>query len=141
MHHQPLPQQCKFCSCYSICHGFCSQVPRISKSLIFLGKDLPITCVFICFLRLERVHIARRDGLAKTAGAIASVGGATTITLFKGLPLQPKKKRPSSFAPEADTRQHSRKRGRGRGNCRIGHGVVYTCLDTAYDGLVGWFFR
>jgi hypothetical protein len=43
---------------------------------------------FICFCtRLEETNIARRDGLAKVVGTIASVGGATIITLYKGPPL------------------------------------------------------
>lgn len=37
--------------------------------------------------RLEEANIARRDGLAKVLGTIASVGGATVITLYKGPPL------------------------------------------------------
>lgn len=42
----------------------------------------------ICFsTRLEETNIARRDGLAKVVGTIASVGGATIITLYKGPPL------------------------------------------------------
>jgi len=42
----------------------------------------------ICWnLRLEKVSIARRDGLAKVIGTLASVGGATVITLYKGPPL------------------------------------------------------
>lgn len=37
--------------------------------------------------RLEKINIMRRDGLAKILGTIASVGGATIITLYKGPPL------------------------------------------------------
>ena len=37
--------------------------------------------------RIEKVNILRRDGLAKILGTIASVGGATIITLYKGPPL------------------------------------------------------
>ncbi|KAI3910472.1 hypothetical protein MKX01_034866 [Papaver californicum] len=43
-----------------------------------------ITFVMAAALRLENVSIARRDGIAKTLGTIASVGGAMVITLYKG---------------------------------------------------------
>lgn len=46
-----------------------------------------ITFVMASALGLERVNIARRDGLAKILGTMASVGGATIITLYKGPPL------------------------------------------------------
>ncbi|XP_021736269.1 WAT1-related protein At3g18200-like [Chenopodium quinoa] len=46
-----------------------------------------ITFVLATFLRLEEVNIFRRHGLAKVVGTIASVGGATIITLYKGFPL------------------------------------------------------
>lgn len=39
------------------------------------------------YFRLEQVNIARRDGLAKVVGTIASIAGATVITLYKGPPL------------------------------------------------------
>lgn len=34
--------------------------------------------------RYESVHLNRRDGLAKVLGVLASVGGASVITLYKG---------------------------------------------------------
>ncbi|KAJ9189367.1 hypothetical protein P3X46_000672 [Hevea brasiliensis] len=46
-----------------------------------------ITFVMASALGLEQVNIARRDGLAKVVGTIASVVGATVITLYKGPPL------------------------------------------------------
>ncbi|KAF7819930.1 WAT1-related protein [Senna tora] len=46
-----------------------------------------ITFVMASALRLEELNIARRDGLAKVLGTIASVGGASVITLYKGPPL------------------------------------------------------
>ncbi|XP_016467683.1 WAT1-related protein At3g18200 isoform X2 [Nicotiana tabacum] len=46
-----------------------------------------ITFVMASVLRLEEVHIKRRDGMAKILGTIASIGGATIITLYKGPPL------------------------------------------------------
>ncbi|PHU24269.1 Protein WALLS ARE THIN 1 [Capsicum chinense] len=46
-----------------------------------------ITFIMAAILRLERVHFMRRDGIAKILGTIASVGGATVITLYKGPPL------------------------------------------------------
>nr|GEW62605.1 WAT1-related protein At3g18200 [Tanacetum cinerariifolium] len=46
-----------------------------------------ITFLMASALRLEKVNIARRDGLAKVIGTLASVGGAMVITLYKGPPL------------------------------------------------------
>ncbi|KAK3406054.1 hypothetical protein EUGRSUZ_K02243 [Eucalyptus grandis] len=62
-----------------------------------------ITFVMASALRLEQVHIARRDGLAKVVGTIASVGGATTITLYKGLPLLHQKLTQGNIAEEDTT--------------------------------------
>ncbi|KAJ6874996.1 hypothetical protein NC652_034652 [Populus alba x Populus x berolinensis] len=42
---------------------------------------------FLALLGLEKVNISRRDGLAKVLGTIASIGGASVITLYKGPPL------------------------------------------------------
>ncbi|XP_027359450.1 WAT1-related protein At3g18200 [Abrus precatorius] len=53
-----------------------------------LQNSVPaITFVLALALRLEEAKITRRDGLAKVLGTIASVGGATIITLYKGPPL------------------------------------------------------
>ncbi|KAK6921247.1 EamA domain [Dillenia turbinata] len=46
-----------------------------------------ITFVMAAALGLEQVNILRRDGLAKVLGTIATIGGATIITLYKGVPL------------------------------------------------------
>ncbi|PQQ00331.1 hypothetical protein Pyn_18546 [Prunus yedoensis var. nudiflora] len=46
-----------------------------------------ITFLMALALRLEHTNITRKDGLAKVMGTIASVGGATIITLYKSLPL------------------------------------------------------
>ncbi|KAJ4838972.1 hypothetical protein Tsubulata_017376 [Turnera subulata] len=46
-----------------------------------------ITFIMASLLGLEKVSIARIHGLAKIVGTIASVGGATVITLYKGPPL------------------------------------------------------
>ncbi|TXG51402.1 hypothetical protein EZV62_023926 [Acer yangbiense] len=46
-----------------------------------------ITFIMASALRLEQVNFRRRDGLAKVVGTVASVGGATIITLYKGPPL------------------------------------------------------
>ncbi|KAJ8622930.1 hypothetical protein MRB53_031459 [Persea americana] len=48
-----------------------------------------ITFAMAAALRLEQVNIMRKDGLAKVSGTIASIGGATIITLYKGVPLSP----------------------------------------------------
>ncbi|MED6216624.1 hypothetical protein PIB30_009514 [Stylosanthes scabra] len=46
-----------------------------------------ITFILALTLRLEKVNMTRKNGLAKVIGTIASVGGATIITLYKGPPL------------------------------------------------------
>ncbi|KAM0845818.1 hypothetical protein ACQ4PT_056107 [Festuca glaucescens] len=46
-----------------------------------------ITFVLAAVLRLEQVDLGRRHGIAKVVGTVVSVGGATVITLYKGLPL------------------------------------------------------
>ncbi|KAF4391698.1 WAT1-related protein At3g18200 [Cannabis sativa] len=46
-----------------------------------------ITFVMASAVRIEKINIARRDGLAKILGTVASIGGATVITLYKGPPL------------------------------------------------------
>ncbi|KAF3785387.1 Auxin-induced protein 5NG4 [Nymphaea thermarum] len=46
-----------------------------------------ITFALAASLKLEKVNILRRDGVAKVVGTIACVGGATIITLYKGPPL------------------------------------------------------
>eukprot|EP01018_Ginkgo_biloba_P014090 Gb_29218 [translate_table: standard] len=42
-----------------------------------------ITFLMAAALRLEEIHMKRRDGLAKIVGTIACVGGASIITLYK----------------------------------------------------------
>ncbi|KAL6847766.1 hypothetical protein ACP4OV_021894 [Aristida adscensionis] len=46
-----------------------------------------ITFAMAAVLRLEQVDLGRRHGLAKVVGTVVSIGGATVITLYKGLPL------------------------------------------------------
>ncbi|KQK02427.1 WAT1-related protein At3g18200 [Brachypodium distachyon] len=46
-----------------------------------------ITFVMAAVLRLEQVDLGRRHGVAKVVGTVVSVGGATVITLYKGIPL------------------------------------------------------
>ncbi|KAF3332701.1 auxin-induced protein 5NG4-like protein [Carex littledalei] len=46
-----------------------------------------ITFALAAALRLEEVDISKVYGVAKVIGTIVSMGGATTITLYKGLPL------------------------------------------------------
>ncbi|XP_074572412.1 protein WALLS ARE THIN 1-like [Curcuma longa] len=43
-----------------------------------------ITFAMAAALRIEKVQLNRRDGIAKLAGTLACVGGATVITLYKG---------------------------------------------------------
>ncbi|CAN6231517.1 unnamed protein product [Urochloa humidicola] len=46
-----------------------------------------ITFVLAACLRLEQVNISKRYGMAKVIGTVVSIGGATVITLYKGMPL------------------------------------------------------
>ncbi|CAN7097782.1 unnamed protein product [Brassica rapa subsp. narinosa] len=46
-----------------------------------------ITFIMACTLRIERINLVRRHGVAKVLGTIVSIGGATTITLYRGFPL------------------------------------------------------
>ncbi|XP_072984806.1 auxin-induced protein 5NG4-like [Typha latifolia] len=46
-----------------------------------------ITFAMAASLRVEQVNINKRFGLAKVIGTVVSIGGATVITLYKGLPL------------------------------------------------------
>ncbi|CAN6201576.1 unnamed protein product [Urochloa humidicola] len=46
-----------------------------------------ITFVMAAALRIEQVNIKSRDGLAKIVGTMATIAGATIITLYKGAPL------------------------------------------------------
>ncbi|XP_031482293.1 protein WALLS ARE THIN 1-like [Nymphaea colorata] len=43
-----------------------------------------ITFLMAALLRLEKVHLNRKDGIAKVAGTLLCVGGASIITLYKG---------------------------------------------------------
>ncbi|CAA7390688.1 unnamed protein product [Spirodela intermedia] len=43
-----------------------------------------ITFLMAAILRIEKVRLNRRDGIAKVLGTLACVGGASVITLFKG---------------------------------------------------------
>ncbi|XP_010549098.1 PREDICTED: WAT1-related protein At3g18200 [Tarenaya hassleriana] len=46
-----------------------------------------ITFIMACALRLEEINLARRDGVAKVLGTVVSIGGATIITLYRGIPI------------------------------------------------------
>ncbi|KAL5212277.1 hypothetical protein ABZP36_023124 [Zizania latifolia] len=46
-----------------------------------------ITFALAACLRLEDVNINKRHGMAKVIGTVVSIGGATVITLYKGIPL------------------------------------------------------
>eukprot|EP01018_Ginkgo_biloba_P010924 Gb_12953 [translate_table: standard] len=59
-----------------------------------------ITFIMAAALRLEQVHIKRRDGVAKIVGTIACVGGATIITLYKGPPIN------SLWEPSLNVNRH-----------------------------------
>ncbi|CAD5185924.1 auxin-induced protein 5NG4-like isoform X1 [Musa acuminata AAA Group] len=46
-----------------------------------------ITFAMAAALRLEQINVNSRYGVAKVVGTVASIGGATIITLYKGPPL------------------------------------------------------
>ncbi|KAJ3692403.1 hypothetical protein LUZ60_012753 [Juncus effusus] len=46
-----------------------------------------ITFALAAALRLEQVNVNKIYGIAKVIGTVVSIGGATTITFYKGLPL------------------------------------------------------
>lgn len=46
-----------------------------------------ITFALAACLRLEQVNINKRHGMAKVIGTVVSIGGASIITLYKGMPL------------------------------------------------------
>ncbi|KAH6822246.1 nodulin MtN21 /EamA-like transporter family protein [Perilla frutescens var. hirtella] len=46
-----------------------------------------LTFIMASALRIEEVNVVRMDGLAKILGTLASIGGATVITLYKGNPI------------------------------------------------------
>ncbi|KAL6899075.1 hypothetical protein ACP4OV_005733 [Aristida adscensionis] len=46
-----------------------------------------ITFALAACIRLEHVNINKRYGIAKVIGTVVSIGGATIITLYKGMPL------------------------------------------------------
>ncbi|KAE8674013.1 Auxin-induced protein 5NG4 [Hibiscus syriacus] len=43
-----------------------------------------VTFIMAALLRMEQVHLNRKDGIAKVFGTLASVAGALVITLYKG---------------------------------------------------------
>ncbi|KAK8663964.1 hypothetical protein V6N13_083769 [Hibiscus sabdariffa] len=43
-----------------------------------------VTFIMAALLRMEQVHLNRKDGIAKVIGTLASVAGALVITLYKG---------------------------------------------------------
>ncbi|XP_075655861.1 protein WALLS ARE THIN 1-like [Castanea sativa] len=51
-----------------------------------------VTFLMAVVLRIEQIHLNRKDGIAKVVGTIASVAGASVITLYKG---------PTIYAPNS----------------------------------------
>lgn len=43
-----------------------------------------VTFIMAVLLRIEQIHLTRKDGIAKVLGTLISVGGASVITLYKG---------------------------------------------------------
>ncbi|RWR93926.1 WAT1-related protein [Cinnamomum micranthum f. kanehirae] len=67
---------------------FASAIQNSVPAITFaMAAALRLLFHFNVHVRLEQVNIMRKDGLAKVLGTIASIGGATIITLYKGLPL------------------------------------------------------
>ncbi|KAI3463743.1 hypothetical protein Pfo_020406 [Paulownia fortunei] len=62
-----------------------------------------ITFIMASALRLEQVNVTRIDGLAKVLGTLASVGGATIITLYKGPPILHQASEPEGSNALAET--------------------------------------
>ncbi|KAM4117522.1 hypothetical protein ACB094_02G131100 [Castanea mollissima] len=51
-----------------------------------------VTFLMAVVLRIEQIHLNRKDGIAKVVGTIASIAGASVITLYKG---------PTIYAPNS----------------------------------------
>ncbi|KAL2461678.1 nodulin MtN21/EamA-like transporter family protein [Abeliophyllum distichum] len=62
-----------------------------------------ITFIMASTFGCEQVNIMRKDGLAKILGTIASVGGATIITLYKGSLILHQSSQPVGTNLEQDT--------------------------------------
>ncbi|CAK8576371.1 unnamed protein product [Lathyrus sativus] len=59
-----------------------------------------LTFLMAVILRYERLRLNRINGIAKILGVLASVGGASIITLYKG---------PTIYAPESRLAVHQRR--------------------------------
>jgi len=51
----------------------------------FLGPWMLLEWQFLAACRLEEVRILRRDGIAKVLGTLICIGGAITVSLYKGI--------------------------------------------------------
>ncbi|KAI4347225.1 hypothetical protein L6164_008055 [Bauhinia variegata] len=87
-----------------------------------------ITFVMATALGFEQLNIASIYGLAKVLGTIASVGGATIITLFKGSPILPHTLQIPGDILEADASARKMQNWKWGCICLLGH-----CLSWA-----GW---
>jgi hypothetical protein len=51
----------------------------------FLGPRMELEWQYLAACRLEEVRFFRRDGIAKVLGTIICIGGAMTVSLYKGM--------------------------------------------------------
>ncbi|KAK0605951.1 hypothetical protein LWI29_032554 [Acer saccharum] len=84
-----------------------------------------VTFILAALLRIEQVHLTRKDGIAKVLGTFVSVAGASVITLYKG---------PIIYSPNPPSQQsHLSTMGDAEGKnwtlgciCLIGHCLFWS---------------
>ncbi|KAF1865220.1 hypothetical protein Lal_00004594 [Lupinus albus] len=63
---------------------FASAIQNSVPAITFLMAAILRQPLNLLFLRIEKVRVDRKDGIAKVAGTVFCVAGATVITLYKG---------------------------------------------------------
>ncbi|XVF17968.1 hypothetical protein REPUB_Repub10bG0170900 [Reevesia pubescens] len=84
-----------------------------------------VTFIMAALLRMEQVHLNRKDGLAKVLGTIASVAGALVITIYKG----PTVYSPNSASNKSDFLSFGDAKGKNWTIgciCLIGHSLCWS---------------
>ncbi|KAG4179282.1 hypothetical protein ERO13_A10G097200v2 [Gossypium hirsutum] len=84
-----------------------------------------VTFIMAALLRMEQVHLDRKDGIVKVLGTIASVAGALVITLYKG---------PTVYTPNSPSNKpHISSLGDAEGKnwtigclCLVGHSLCWS---------------
>ncbi|MBA0779541.1 hypothetical protein Gotri_003788 [Gossypium trilobum] len=84
-----------------------------------------VTFIMAALLRMEQVHLDRKDGIVKVLGTIASVAGALVITLYKG---------PTVYTPNSPSNKpHFSSLGDAEGKnwtigclCLVGHSLCWS---------------